>query len=220
MPFLPKQAADSSIRRARRFLDLADASLPVTRVKSDLRRMAVVQAVAAIDSYMHALVLRRLADVRKESDLPRSLAKLELPFSTIADIAEEWIDHQRAQADCVQHSKPLIQKRPWVRVKRSLQDRLLKETFQSYDQIAVALSMAGVEKGWSKIGDELGQSPKQIKSWLSSLVHRRNQIVHEGDLQRQSRPHGLKFNKIAQNETVQQVDQVERLITAIEVVVN
>lgn len=123
MPFLPKQAADSSVRRARRFLDLANGTLRVTRVKNDLRRMALVMAVAAVDSYMHGLVMRRIAEVRQHSDLPKPLARLEIPFSEIADLANTSIHAQRAGK----------RTRPWVQVKASLQRRLLKETFQSYE---------------------------------------------------------------------------------------
>lgn len=220
MPFLPKQAADSSLRRARRFLELADQSLPVSRVKNDLRRMAVVLAVAAIDSYMHALVLRRLTDVRHAGDLPKRLKTLELPFGDMAELADAWIAFQQEQSSAVRESGRLISGRPWVRVKHALQRRLHKETFQSFDQVGMALSMAGVENGWKRISNEMNETPQQIKHWLSSLVQRRNQIVHEGDLRRQSRPQGLNFNPVTHAEIDKQIGQVERLIEAIDRVVS
>lgn len=209
MSFLPKQAANSCIRRAQRFLDLADMGLPVNRIKNDLRRMALVMAVAAIDSYMHALVLRRIAAVRRSADLPKALARLELPFSEIANLADASIEAQRA----------MRASRPWVQVKASLQKRLLTETYQSFDQVATALAIAGVEKSWSKIAAELGETVEENKLWLNTLVHRRNQIVHEGDLERASRPRKLKFNEIDQAEAKQQVEWVKSLIKAIEKVV-
>lgn len=220
MPFLPHQAAESSIRRARRFLILADAQLPVTKVKNDLRRMAVVQAVAAIDSYMHALVLNRLSEIRQSSDLPKVLAQLDIPFGDLVDLADGWLDHQREQTELIKKKKPLTQKRPWVRIKKNLQKRILKETFQSYEQIGTALAMSGVKNGWTKISKELGQTPKQIQTRLNVLVRRRNQIVHEGDIQRQSRPQKLRFNDVNHREIERQVDQVEALINAIEKVLN
>ena len=160
MSFLPKQAADSCIRRAQRFLDLANEGLPVKRVKNDLRRMALVMAVAAIDSYMHALILRRIAAVRRSADLPKALARLELPFSEIASLADASIEAQRA----------MRASRPWVQVKASLQKRLLAETYQSFDQVAMALAIAGVEKSWSKIAAELGETVEENKLWLNTLV--------------------------------------------------
>lgn len=136
MPFLPKQAADICLKRARNFLDLAGRDLPNPRIKNDLRRMGLVMAVAAVDSYMHAVVLRRIADVRRRSALPKALARLDIPFSAIADLADASIDAQRNSRTS----------RPWVRLKSSLQSRLLKETFQSYDQVAAAFAMAGVDQ--------------------------------------------------------------------------
>ena len=164
--------------------------------------MALVMAVAAIDAYMHALVLRRIEAVRRSADLPKALAGLEIPFSEIASLADASIRAQRE----------MRASRPWVQVKSSLQRRLLKVTFQSYDQVATALSMAGVEKGWSKIVQELDETTKDNKAWLDNLVHRRNQIVHEGDIKRASRPRRLQFNDIDQADAEQQVDWVESLI--------
>ena len=81
MPFLPKQAADICVKRARRFLELADSALPVARAKNDLRRMALVMAVAAVDSYMHGIVIRRIGHVRRRGDLPRRRAGFQSFFS-------------------------------------------------------------------------------------------------------------------------------------------
>lgn len=209
MTFYPKQAANTCIRRAKRFLELADNHLPVNRAKNDLRRMALVMAVAAIDSYMHSLILRRIAAVRRSADLPKSLARLDIPFSEFARLAGASIKAQREGRTS----------RPWVQVKSSLQERLLKETFQSYDQVAIALSIAGVEKCWSKITAELGETVDENKEWLNNLVKRRNQIVHEGDMKRAPRPQKLRFNDINQAEAEQEVEWVETLIMAIDKVV-
>jgi hypothetical protein len=190
MPFLPKDAADSCLRRAGRFLDLANGTLSTPKVKNDLLRMALVMGVAAIDSYMHGIVTRRIADVRRRADLPKALARLEIPFSEFASLADASISAQRAGKRA----------RPWVQVKASLQRRLLKETFQSYEQIAMAFAMAGVERAWSKVASELGDKPENVKDHVGSLVLRRNQIVHEGDLKRASRPQNLRFNKINQKK--------------------
>jgi len=210
MAFLPKQTANSCLRRARRFLDLADNDLPISRAKNDLRRMALVMAVAAIDSYMHAVVLRRIADVRRRADLPKALARLEVSFFEIADLADASIDAQRSHR----------RSRPWVQVKASLQRRLLKETFQSYDQVATAFAIAGIDKAWTKIASELGENAPDIKAWLNDLVHRRNQIVHEGDMKRASRPRRLQFNDIDHAEVKDGIDEVDILIDAMHKVVS
>lgn len=204
MLFLPKDATDSCLRRARRFLTLADGTLSTPKFKNDLLRMALVMGVAAIDSYMHGIVTRRIADVRQRADLPKALARLEIPFSELAGLADASLSAQRARKRA----------RPWVQVKASLQRRLLKETFQSYDQIAMAFAMAGVERAWSKVASELGDNAENLKDHVGSIVLRRNQIVHEGDLKRASRPRNLRFNKISQKKIVSEIDWVESLISA------
>ncbi len=210
MPFLPSQAAESCLERAQRLLDLADAKLPVKIAKNDLRRMSLVMAVAAVDSYLHGIVLRRIADVRRRAHLPGELCRLGMAFSDLAHLADSSIDARRQGHDA----------RPWVQVKKALQARLSKEAFQSYEQVARAFNMAGVVDGWSKIALELGESAQKIKGRLDALVDRRNRIVHEGDLKRASRPRRRQFNHTDVDKVRKDVDWVASLIKAMEDVVN
>ena len=209
MPFHPIDAANACVRRARTFLALADGQLPDAKIKTDLRRSALVLAVTAVDSYMHWLVYRRISEVRREGDLPKLLAKLEVPFSDFASLADATIKARREDRDL----------RPWVQVKNAVQRRLLKETFQSYEQVGQALSLAGIDKGWSRTADALGIKADDIKTRLNHLVHRRNQIVHEGDIKRASRPQKLQYNDVGQVNVAADVDWIEQLVAAIEQVV-
>ena len=209
MPFHPINAANACVRRARRFLALAEAQLPDVKIKTDLRRSALVLAVTAVDSYMHWLVYRRISEVRRDGDLPKVLAKLEIPFSDLASLADTTIRARQEERDV----------RPWVQVKNAVQRRLLKETFQSYEQVGQAFSLAGIEKGWTRTATVLGMRADDIKTRLNQLVHRRNQIVHEGDIMRASRPQKLQYNDVEQAEVLSDVDWIEQLVTAIEQVV-
>lgn len=209
MAFHPVDAAIGCIRRSRRLLSLADGNLRDTKVKNDLRRSALVMAVAALDSYMHWLVYRRLSDVRKEGDLPKPLAKLDMPFLDMASLADAAIEARRQKANI----------RPWVQVKNAIQKRLSRETFQSYEQVHRAFALAGIDKSWSRIANKLGSSTKDIEARLDYLVYRRNQIVHEGDITRASRPRKLKYNGVKHKAIVSDVDWIEELIAAIEDVV-
>jgi hypothetical protein len=167
-------------------------------------------SVAAIDSYMHWLVFRRLSDVRREGDLPKPLAKFSVPFADLASLADALIAARREGKDI----------RPWVQVKNTVQKELLRETFQSYEQVANALALAGVEKGWSRIATKMTCSAGDIRERLNRLVHRRNQVVHEGDITRASRPQSLRYNSIDHDAVLTDVDWVEQLLISIEAVVN
>ncbi|MBX3490310.1 HEPN domain-containing protein [Parvibaculum sp.] len=209
MAFGPMDAANSCIRRSRRFLSLANAALDDTKIKNDLRRTALVMSVTAVDAYMHWLVFRRLSEVRYEGDLPKSLSKLNVPFSSLASLADALI--------AARHSDRNI--RPWVQVKNAIQRELLKETFQNYEQIGNALSLAGIERGLSRTATEMGSTATEIRERLNRLVHRRNQVVHEGDFVRAHRPRKSKYNKIKHKDVVDDVEWIERLLQSINNVV-
>ena len=67
-------------------------------------------------------------------------------------------------------------------VEVGLRRQYAKESFQSSRQIEGALAKIGIKKIWSKLSPVIGQAPDDIKIRLDLLVRRRNQIVHEGDL--------------------------------------
>lgn len=210
MAFSPKAAADACLARSRRFLALSERGLPVADVTDDLCRSALVAVVAAIDTYMHWVVFNRLSSVRYRSELPKSLARIEVPFADLATLADSAIS---AQGD-----KRRI--RPWVQVKNTLQAQLLQQTFQSYEQVSSAFALAGVEKAWSKIGQRLATQPGAIKTRLNGMVHRRNQIVHEGDITRASRPRDIYFNEIEHDQVSRDINWVEQLVAAMQAVID
>ncbi len=210
VPFLPVKASEACIRCSRRFLALADSAVPDSKIKDDLRRSALVTAVTGIDSYMHWLVYKQLSALRNEGDLPRSFAKLDIPFTELASLADSVLEARSRN----------VNSRPWVKVKNTMQQRLLKETFQSYDQVSTAFALAGIEKGWTRVATEMSAQPAEIKARLNGLVHRRNQIVHEADIARSSRPRKLNYSAIQHAQVATDVNWVESLIKSVEKVVS
>ena len=108
--------------------------------------------------------------------------------------------------------------RPWVQVKNALHRKLLKMTFQSYEEVGTAMAMAGVSKGWRQVAKKIGCKADDIKSRLNDIVHRRNKIVHEGDLRRLQRPRVLKLNDIDGIKVSNDLDWLEQLIAGIDAV--
>lgn len=209
MAFSPIIAAQDCIQRSRQYIALAGQNGLDARLAEDLCRSGLVLAVSALDAYMHWLIYEQISELRKSGDLPKSFGKLDITFTQFAEFADSVL---------VARKNGKVS-RPWVKVKNAMQERLLRETFQSYEQVGNALSLAGVVKGWSRTATELGQTTKEIQRRLNSLVHRRNQIVHEGDLTRASRPRAVKHNSIDQVTVTADIDWIESLINAIERVV-
>ena len=80
----------------------------------------------------------------------------------------------------------------------------------------MAMSMAGIVDGWAKTAKVLNVGILDIKNRLNPLVHRRNQIAHEGDILRSSRPRQLKFNDLDPRQVSLDVDWMASVIAAIE----
>ncbi|GMV15499.1 MAG: hypothetical protein AMXMBFR56_37230 [Polyangiaceae bacterium] len=213
MPLRPRDAAQDCLDRANGFLAVARRQKDPVK-KADLVRMGLVMGVAALDTYMHLLVLQRVAVVRA-SELPKSLRGFDIPLGDMAALADAVVLSRHLNRA---RKKPK-EIRPWVQVKNALQGRLLQETFQSYDAVGSAFAMAGVTKAWSRIAEQLGCSADDIKKHLSRLVHRRNQVVHEGDLQRGTRLSGVKHNTIDHAVVADDITWLEELLDAIESVV-
>lgn len=208
MAFKPIDAATSCISRSRELL-VASQLPAVALVSEDMIRSALVMTVGAMDSYMHWLVYQEITEVSKDQGgLPKKLANLDVPFSELASLADAVLEGRREQRDT----------RPWVQVKNATQRRLLRETFQSYEQVAGAMAMAGISKGWTRTAKQLNTTSDAIKTKLNQIVHRRNQIVHEGDIARGSRPRKVKLSVINHASVSDDVSWMESLINGIEAI--
>lgn len=151
---------------------------------------------------MHQLVWRSVAD---HEELPASLAKFEVPFAQLWDLAIEMKAALRKGENA----------RPIVAVKTALRERLSQETFQSHQRVGDAMAMAGLKKGWSNVATELGEKGDAIRDRLNSIIAQRNKIVHEGHHERQDRPRLVKLLPVDQTEVKEHLDWLEKLIAAI-----
>lgn len=170
-----------------------------------MRRLSIVMAVAALDTYIHRLILAHVYD---HGELPGGLASLSVPFRALLDQADETKKAASASPHAV---------RPRVGVKRVLRDRLLLETFQSADGVSRGLAMAGLGGRWKDIERTFTPSmqSKDIKARLDDIVSRRNQIVHEGDYRRLERPRDSTKNGMTFEQASADIEFVARLVDAI-----
>jgi RiboL-PSP-HEPN len=175
-----------------------------------MRRLSVVMAVAALDTYMHRLILER---AYTHDCLPKGLARLDVDFEQLLEQA----DATGAAARAAPYNP-----RPRVGVKRLLRDRLLRETFQSFSGVSGALHMAGSSRDWKKIGSQMSpaRTTAEIRTRLNAIVHRRNQIVHEGDYVRLEKPQTSRKNEMTSRQALSDIEFIEQVINAIHKVVS
>lgn len=57
-----------------------------------------------------------------------------------------------------------------------------KDTYQAPANVEKALGLIDLTSIWSTISPEIGKSAKDIKAELGLIVHRRNKIAHEADI--------------------------------------
>lgn len=129
---------------------------------TDIYRAALVQAVAALDTYMHGVLLDYSVEMLCGSRVGGPTTKIGLPIGVVAELVGAR-DSTELQLAAVAH----------------VSQRLAKETFQRADSIAQGLSSVGVEKVWSKA---FGAGSAKVTEALGLVVYRRNQIVHACDI--------------------------------------
>jgi len=161
----PLDRFDADIARVRVLLETADhfdGDSNWTAETSDIRRGALAMAVSALDNFVHrrvhdaflrAYLTGRLA-TNSGQDFPVRLAVIE---SAANDPTLSWLSAEITQ-------------------------RHGYKVFQKPGDISAAVSLVRDAKAlWSAIAAEAGTTESSIRTRLSLIVDRRNQIVHESD---------------------------------------
>jgi len=136
-------------------------SVPNTQITDNLLRAALTMLVSAIDTSIHELIINAIK------------------FELIENKSVFQIDNIKIGIFVFRGSD--LENRLRL-IESELRKQYAKESFQSSRQIESVLATIGITKIWTKLSNILNQRPEDIKTSLDLLVRRRNQIVHEGDL--------------------------------------
>ena len=145
---------------------------------SELLRAAVVSGVSALDRYVHDLVTEDCLKIlrRKEVDIPKDFKKLQVSIVSV----------DRA----IKHAKSKDGSRPGYLVKKAIQDLLHRQyTFQGPHDMDQAFALLGLKDFWRKISTKMREKPpvNELRRRLGEIARRRNQIVHEADVVKQTK---------------------------------
>ena len=136
-------------------------AVPATQVTDNILRAALTMIVSAIDTCIHELMVNAIMFEMKENKSIFKINNINVEIS---------ISREQNQEDRLRL------------IESALRRQFAKEAFQSSRQIESALATIGISKIWRTLSATIGNSPEAIKLKLDLLVRRRNQIVHEGDL--------------------------------------
>lgn len=196
MSVLRLQQFDVNIGRARELVGLGQSLAGMTygRVDAtDMYRAALVQAVAALDSYVHGMVLDYGVEILTGRRSAGSRTQLGLHFGAISDI--------------VRASSPTDLE---LSARAHIAERLGRETFQQPDDVAKAFAMVGVNRLWSSA---FGVTAGNVCTSLKLIVRRRNQIVHSCDADPLNPGH---VTAMTDADALTAVSTIEKIVKAVD----
>lgn len=172
---------------------------------SELLRSAVVSAVAALDKYVHLIVVNKCFKLLggNKRHIPKRLQKLEVP----AIVAFEMVEKLREKSGA----------RAGDKLKKAIQDKLHGHTMQGSNQIDYAVNLMGVENFWSDVACRMNGSLNagDVQKELNKVVTRRNQITHEADFIRQIRNRDTNlFRRMRKSDAKNAVKFVDDFVAA------
>ncbi len=152
-----------------------------------------MQCVAALDSYVHDVVLDYAVDIVKGSRGPGSPTRVGLHVSAIGELtsAPTPVEFE-------------------LRARAAINERLSQETYQKPDDISQAFAMVGVQKLWQ---GAFGNAAGTVKRGVSLVVGRRNRIVHRCDLDPTGTGTVLPISDV---DAVDAIDTIEAAVAGIE----
>jgi hypothetical protein len=189
---------ETEIKRARDLVGIGQSLSSITNGLvggEDHFRSALVHAVAAMDSYVHGVVLDRAVDILMGRLKVAASSKVGLSFATIGQIMSAGPPGSAAFE---------------LAARSYVAERLGLETYQRPDDIASALSMVGIQKIWSTA---FASNAHSHKTALGVIVSRRNRIVHQCDLD--PLPGGT-TTPITSDDALDAITTIEQIVTTLD----
>jgi len=165
---------------------------------SDILRAQLVYAVSALDKLIHELVrigmLQAFIDKRPKT---RKFNSFSISLETYDKIKQ-----------LNQSTNSLPSETPEYFFEQEIIFKHRHRSFQDSDTISEALSLIWEEKQkWQKIALSFNTSDDHLKKQLKSIVSRRNQIVHEADIDLQTNSR----NSIDKEDVKEAVEFISKL---------
>jgi hypothetical protein len=165
---LSKKRFDQSIIRIRNshslYIHLVENNGFEESIVSEMLRSEVVNSISALDRFVHDLVLEGILQI-------------------YLNLREQTSSYKNLNISIVQHKTLSTSILPEVDLRQIILQKHKYLAFQEPAKISTALSLIWNESHkWQKLSSILGLSENDAKVKLKNIVMRRNQIVHESDV--------------------------------------
>lgn len=122
-----------------------------------------VLMVSAFDSYLHRIVHRKLTAMFFSGQFVRDSLNMKVnEFQNI--LLETDAEERRALFET------------------ALRKRLAEDSFQSPKSVEYVMGLIQVRNFWKRVSSQMDAAPDDVHSRLALIVHRRNCIAHESDI--------------------------------------
>ncbi len=166
----------------------------------EILRAELVLIVSALDCYIHDAVRNGMLEVFEGNfDTNPKFESYSIPLSSVKELMLTNSEDDKKQI-----------------ISAAIKKISSQYSYQSARSIENALQLISLKGIWSLIKDEMLLTPKEIKDTLGVIIHRRNKVAHEADLDRIS---GLK-TEISRSDLDDIFSFIEKLVQAIENQIN
>lgn len=194
----------ASVRELDSLYDFLKNSQKLSNDLSDLLRAEIVYSVSALDKFVHEIVRIGMIEAFNGQRIrTNKFNGFTLSAKTLEKIKETAIERILNPT-----RPPLPDELPEYWFEREIVLKHKSVSYQTPTNIGDGLSHIWKEEHkWQKISLLMNINEKDVKTQLETIVARRNQIVHEADLDIQN---GLK-NTISDTDVKDSVDFIEKL---------
>lgn len=158
---------------------------------TELLRAEIVMLISALDHYVHQVVKEAVVDIFSRNNNTKNLERLSIPLDKILILFSIEKEDERLRF-----------------LGHVVQDVISKDSYQSVKGIEFALGAIKVDKIWSKLSTLFSMESDEIKKRLGVIVHRRNKIAHESDID----PTTYLKRSISQVEVHDNIEFIEKLV--------
>lgn len=166
----------------------------------DLLRASYVMTLSAMDAYFHAKIVGRVVQHAKVTEPSDGLLNCKI-------LVSDFIAGQKKY------------KRKYQALRTAIERTLSYQSLQAPNRIADGLCLIGVGDFWTSVASNLEKDKKKLVANIKSIVRRRNQIAHEGDVS-QSKKTRNKSRAIGHKDVADAISLVCDVVDAAEQIIS